>query len=195
MALWWLYISSRGETRKLDFSSQIWPCGSRSIAPKNNRDLNQGILQLWSKFGGPTLSGWWVIAWTTQDGVYFDFEVKFYLEGQGQSPLKTIWILNKVFYTYGQNLEIPSLNGRRVIARTDLVTDGLTDRQMQATKIPGGQNWPQVKMILILLVVGIPSRYCVEVTALLFMARLKSVSVTNLEPPRPCMIFTHTRCN
>ena len=130
-----------------------------------------------------------------QDGVYFDFEVKFDLEGQGQSPLKTIWILNKIFYTYGQHLEIPSLNGRRVIARTNLVTDGLTDGQMQATTIPGGQNWPQVKMILILLVVGIPSRYCVEVTALLFMAGLKSVSVTTLEPPRPCMIFTHTRCN
>ena len=26
-------------------------------------DLNQGLLHLWSKFGGPSLNGWWVITW------------------------------------------------------------------------------------------------------------------------------------
>ena len=36
----------------------------------------------------------------------FDFEVKFDLEGQGQSPPKTIGILTKVFYIYGPNLAI-----------------------------------------------------------------------------------------
>ena len=41
-----------------------------------------------------------------QNGVHFDFEVKFDLEGQGQSPLKTISILTKVFNTYGPNLVI-----------------------------------------------------------------------------------------
>ena len=41
-----------------------------------------------------------------QNGVNFDFEVKFDLEGQGQSPPKTIRILTKVFYTYGPNLVI-----------------------------------------------------------------------------------------
>ena len=41
-----------------------------------------------------------------QNGVNFDFEVKFYLEGQSQSPPKTIGILTKVFYTYGPNLVI-----------------------------------------------------------------------------------------
>ena len=53
-----------------------------------------------------------------QNGVNFYFEVKFDLEGQGQSPpppppppttttkKKTIGILTKVFYTYGQNLVI-----------------------------------------------------------------------------------------
>ena len=41
-----------------------------------------------------------------QNGVNFDFEVKFDLEGQGQSPPKTIGILTKVFYTFGPNLAI-----------------------------------------------------------------------------------------
>ena len=45
-----------------------------------------------------------------QNGVNFDFEVKFDLEGQGQSPPKTIGILTKVFYIqslfYGPNLMI-----------------------------------------------------------------------------------------
>ena len=41
-----------------------------------------------------------------QNEVNFDFEVKFDLEGQGQSPPKTIEILTKVFYIYGPNLVI-----------------------------------------------------------------------------------------
>ena len=40
------------------------------------------------------------------NGVNFDIEVKFDLEGQGQSPPKTIWILTKVFYIYGPHLVI-----------------------------------------------------------------------------------------
>ena len=39
-----------------------------------------------------------------QNGVNFDFEVKFDLESQ--SPPKTIGILTKVFYIYGPNLVI-----------------------------------------------------------------------------------------
>ena len=46
------------------------------------------------------------LAWTgdelsrgqAQNGVNFYFEVKFDLEGQGQSPQKTIGVLTKVFY-------------------------------------------------------------------------------------------------
>ena len=34
--------------------------------PQNNRDLNQVILHLWSKFGDPSLNGAWVIAWTSK---------------------------------------------------------------------------------------------------------------------------------
>ena len=35
------------------------------VPPKNNRDLNQGILHIWSKFGDSSLNGWWVIARTS----------------------------------------------------------------------------------------------------------------------------------
>ena len=41
-----------------------------------------------------------------QNEVNFDFEVKFDLEGQGQSPPKTNGILTMVFYIYGPNLVI-----------------------------------------------------------------------------------------
>ena len=55
---------------------------------------------------GPNLV---VLAWTrdelsrgqAQNGVSFDLEVNFDLEGQCQSPPKTIRILTKAFYTYG----------------------------------------------------------------------------------------------
>ena len=38
---------------------------SSSMNPQNNRDLNQGILNLWPKFRGPSLNRWWVIARTS----------------------------------------------------------------------------------------------------------------------------------
>ena len=94
MALWWLYggyiFPLVVKPENLIFLIQIWHWRSKSIAPQNNRDLNQGILHLWSKFGDPSLNGWWVIA------------------------------------------------------LTNLVTDGRTDGQTQATIIPRGQNWPRV---------------------------------------------------
>ena len=55
--IWWLCISNSGETRKFDCSNQSWPWRSRSIATQNNRDLNQAIFHLWSKFGDPSLNG------------------------------------------------------------------------------------------------------------------------------------------
>ena len=60
-------------------------------------------------------------------------------------------ILTKVFYTYGPNLVILDLTGDELSRgqasdyRTDGRTDGRTHRQMQATTIPEGQNWPRVK--------------------------------------------------
>ena len=96
------------------------------------------------------------LAWTgdelsrgqAQNGVNFDFAVKFDLEGQGQSPPKTIGILTKVFYIYGPNLVILAETGHELSRGQahDWHTDGHTHthRQTQATTIPEGQYWPQV---------------------------------------------------
>ena len=109
---------------------------SSSINPQNNRDLNQGILHLWSKFGGPSPNGWWVIARTCSKWGKFDFEVKFDLEGQGQSPPKTIGILTNVFYTFGSNLAILTWTGPELSRgqASDWRTDWHT--QTQAMTIP-----------------------------------------------------------
>ena len=81
-----------------------------------------------------------------QNGVNFDFEVKFDLEGQCQSPTKTIGILTKVFYTFGPNLAILAWTGPELSRgqASDWRTDWHT--QTQAMTIPEGQNWPRVKM-------------------------------------------------
>ena len=44
----------------------IWPWSSRSINPQNNRDLNQGVLLFWSKFGDSSFNRWQVIARTSK---------------------------------------------------------------------------------------------------------------------------------
>ena len=88
---------------------------------------------------GPNLV---VPAWTSDElshgqaknGVNFDFEVKFDLEGQGKSPPKTIGILTKVFYIYGPNLVVLDETGdelSRGQAR-DWHTDGHTHTQIDA---------------------------------------------------------------
>ena len=69
-----------------------------------------------------------------QNGVNFDFEVKFDLEDQDQSLPRTTGILTKVFYIYGPNLVILAERGdelSRGQAR-DWRTDGHTHRQTDA---------------------------------------------------------------
>ena len=96
---------------------------------------------------GPNLV---ILAWTgdevscrqAQNGVTFDFVVKFDLEGHGQSTPKTIGTLTKVLYTYGPNLVILAWTGDelsrgqasayRTHRRTDERTDGRTHRQTDA---------------------------------------------------------------
>ena len=99
-----------------------------------------------------------ILAWTgdelscrqAQNGVTFDFEVKFDLEGQSQSPPKTIGILTKVFYTYGPNLVILAWTGDELSRgqASDYRTDGRTDTQTDAgndntrrPKLASGKNY------------------------------------------------------
>ena len=43
--------------------SKIWPLRSWIITLQNYRDLNQFVLNLWSKFGDPNMSRWCVMSW------------------------------------------------------------------------------------------------------------------------------------
>ena len=91
-----------------------------------------------------------------QNWVNSDFEVKFDLEGQGQLPPKTIGTLTKVFCIFGPNLAIlawtgPELSpGQASDWHTDRQTDTHTHTQTQATTIPEGQNWPRVKIKILI---------------------------------------------
>ena len=59
-----IFQRRKSDANKQDFENKL-NLTSGSINPQNNRDLNQGILSIWSKFGGPILNGWWVIARTS----------------------------------------------------------------------------------------------------------------------------------
>ena len=149
-----IFQRCKSDANKQDFENKLnLTCHAQST-PKTT-----GILTKVFSTSGPNLVA---LAWTgdellrgqAQNGVDFYFEVKFDLEGQGQSPppkkkTKNNRDLNQgllhLWYKFGD----PSLNGWWVITRTNLVTDGRTDwrldGQTQATTIPEGQYWPRVK--------------------------------------------------
>ena len=85
--------------------------------------------------------------------VTFDFEVKFDLEGQGQSLPKTSRILTQVFYTYGPNLVNLAWTGDELSRRQahDWCTEGHTHtdrrRQRQYPKAKTGLGTNRVAVI------------------------------------------------
>ena len=62
---WHQSVRTSSKWSKVLFLSSIWHWRSRSVAPQNNRDLNQGLLHFRSKFRDPSLKFWWVIAQTS----------------------------------------------------------------------------------------------------------------------------------
>ena len=58
-----IFQRRKSDANKYDFENKLDL--TSSITPQNNRDLNQGILNIWSKFGGPILNGRWVIRRTS----------------------------------------------------------------------------------------------------------------------------------
>ena len=104
-----------------------------------NQPPKQEILTKVFSTSGPNLVA---LAWTgdelsrrqAQNGVNFDFEVKFDLECQGQSHPKTIGILTKVFYIYGPNLVILAETGHELSRgqARDWHTDGHTHTHTDA---------------------------------------------------------------
>ena len=95
-------------------------------------------LEIVASIGGESWHG------QAQNGVIFYFEVKFDLEGQSQSPPKTIGI--KVFCTYGPNLVILAWTGDELSRgqtsayRTHRQTDTQTDKRRQ-------RQYPKAKTI------------------------------------------------
>ena len=143
-------VSQIFQRRKSDANKQDFENKSNLTCHAQSTPKTTGTLTKVFSTSGPNLvaqawAGDELLRGQAQNRVNFDYEVKFDIEGQGQSPPKTIGILTNVFYTYGPNLVILAWTGDRVIARTNLVTDGLTDGQTQATTIPEGQYWPRVK--------------------------------------------------
>ena len=65
--------------------------------PKIGRDMNSAKMHFVPNLEIVTSIGGELWHAQAQNGVNFDFGVQFDLEGQGQSPLKTIGILTKVF--------------------------------------------------------------------------------------------------
>ena len=60
-----IFQRRKSDANKHDFEKKLNLTCQTQSTPQNNRDLNQGILNIWSKFGGPILNGWWVIARTS----------------------------------------------------------------------------------------------------------------------------------
>ena len=120
--LWWLIAWTSSKCGKFWLLSSIWPWSSRSIIPKNNRDLNQGLLHLWSKFGDSSLNGWWVTArtswWLTDRHTHTHTQATTIPEGQNWPRViksRLIWhhlqktpvIIYQIFIKMYPNLHIP----------------------------------------------------------------------------------------
>ena len=131
-----IFQRHKSDANKQDFEIKLNLTYWARSTPHNNRDLNRGIWHLWPKFGDPSRQA--------QNMVNFDFEVKFDLVGQGQSPPPKIGILTKVFYTYGPNLVILAWMGNelshgqasayRTHGRTDDHTCKCSQRQYPKAK-------------------------------------------------------------
>ena len=141
-----IFQRRKSDANKQDFENKLNLTGHAQSTPKTTGILNKVFITSGSNLVAVAWTGDELSRGQAQNGVNFDFEVQFDLEGQGQSPRKTIGILTKVFYTYGPNLVILAWTGDELSrGQTWWRTDGLTDGQTQATTIPKGQYWPRVK--------------------------------------------------
>ena len=140
--MWWLCISSSGETWKFDFLRQILPWRSvNSPSPQTIGILTKLFCTFGQNFGDPSLNGWWNMVRTNSNGVNFDFFssqisqkvlVKFDLEGQCRSLHKTIGTSINAFCIFVPNLVILARTGPEV--SRGQASDWLTHSQRQYPK-------------------------------------------------------------
>ena len=126
-----IFQRRKSDANKQDFENKLnLTCHAQST-PKTT-----GILTKVFSTSDPNLLA---LAWTgdelscgqAQNGVNFDFEVKFDLESQGQPPPKYNRDLDQGLLHLWSKFGDPSLDGWWVIARTNLVTDGRTERRRE----------------------------------------------------------------
>ena len=154
LSIRFLQVSQIFQRRKSDANKQEFENKLNLTCQAQSTPKTIGILTRVFCTSGPNLvilarMGDELLHGQAQNGVNFDFEVKFDLEGQGQSLPKTIGILTKVFYIYAPNLVILAERGDelpRGQAR-DWRTDGHTHRQTDAgndntrrPKLASGKN-------------------------------------------------------
>ena len=142
-----LQVSQIFQRRKSDANKQDFENKLNLTCQAQSTPKTVGILtKVFCTFG----PNFMVLAWTgdelslgqAQNGVNFDFEVKFDLEGQSQSPPKIIEILTKEFYIYGPNLVILAETGHELSrgkakgwrTHTDTHTDRRRQRQYPKAK-------------------------------------------------------------
>ena len=143
-----IFQRRKSDANKQDFENKLNLTGYAQSTPKTTGISNKVFITSGSNLVALAWTGDELSRGQAQTGVNFDFEVKFDLEGQGQSPPKTIGILTKVFYTYGPNLVILAWTGDELSrGQTWWRTDGRT----QATTIPEGQYWPRVFICTIII--------------------------------------------
>ena len=133
-----IFQRRKSDANKQDFENMFYLTCHAQSTPKTT-----GILIKVFCTSGPNLV---VLAWTgdelshgkAQNGENFDFEGKFDLEGKGQSPLKTIGSLTKVFYTCVSNLVILAWTGLKLLhgQASDWHTDWHTDAGNDNTRRP-----------------------------------------------------------
>ena len=143
-----LQVSQIFQRRKRDANKQDFENKLNLTCHAQSTPKTPWILTKVFSTSGPNLVA---LAWSgdelsrrqTQNGVNFDFEVKFDLECQDQSPpqkkkkkkkKKAIGILTKVFYTYGPNLVILAWTGDELSRgqASAYRTHGRTHRQTNA---------------------------------------------------------------
>ena len=170
-----LQVSQIFQRRKSDANKQDFENKLNLTCQAQSTPKTVGILTKVFCTSGPNFV---VLAWTgdelslgqAQNGVNFDFEVKFDLEGQGQSPPKTIEILTKVFYIYGPNLVILAETGHELSrgqakgwrTHTDTQTDAGNDNTRRPKLASGKNYW--LPLGFLKLKVSIEIFFCVCIT-------------------------------
>ena len=89
-------------TLKLNFTLKV-----KVNHPQKHEDLDQGLLHIWSKFGDPSLNGWWVIMrtspWLMHGQTHRQTQATTIPKGQNWPRLKTN---EKILFTVFSSLDL-----------------------------------------------------------------------------------------